>query len=134
MLQAIGMVLNRQNEKAVLCAKKASDYLLKSNIVAVDLQTEELSVEPDLIITFGGDGTLLTGVGYALKYNIPLLGINLGTVGFLTEEDPDHLEDALKKITEDRFQIEERSLLRIFNKGTGEIYYALNDAVITRGG
>ena len=134
MLQAVGMILNRQNKKAVLCAEKAADYLKIYNIVAVDLQSEKTAIKPDLIITFGGDGTLLTGAGYALKYDIPLLGINLGTVGFLTEEDPDHLEEALQTIIEDKFQVEERSLLRVLNNGTGEVFYALNDAVITRGG
>lgn len=134
MLKAAGLILNRQNEKAVSCAEKAAEILRKYGVRTFDPQTEETDQEPDLILTFGGDGTLLIGARYALKYDIPLMGVNLGTVGFLTEEDPSHLEEALKSITDGRFQIEERSLLNVKNMGTGEMYFALNDAVITRGG
>ncbi len=134
MLKTVGMILNRQNEKAVLCAEKASLFLHKYNIDSFDPQQDKITDCPDLIITFGGDGTLLIGARYAMKYDIPLLGINLGTVGFLTEEEPGHIEEALQAIIEERFQVEERSLLRILNNGTGEVFYALNDAVITRGG
>ena len=62
------------------------------------------------------------------------MGINLGTVGFLTEEDPKSLEKALQAIVDSEYQIEDRSLLEISNPKTKESFYALNDAVITRGG
>lgn len=134
MLKAAGLILNRQNGNAVLCAEKASAFFRNHGILSFDPQREETTVRPDLIVTFGGDGTLLIGARFALKYDIPLLGINLGTVGFLTEEDPAHLEEALEAIVEGRFQIETRSLLQVCNSRTGETYIALNDAVITRGG
>lgn len=134
MLKAAGLILNRQNENAVRCAEKAASLFRQYDVETFDPQTEEMGLRPDLILTFGGDGTLLIGARYALKYDIPLMGINLGTVGFLTEEDPAHLEQALKSITDDRYQIEERSLLTVKNTGTGEVFFALNDAVITRGG
>lgn len=134
MLKAVGLILNRQNTKAIKHAEKAEAFLKKHQIPFFDPQTEKGSVKPDIIVTFGGDGTLLIGARYALQYDIPLLGINLGTVGFLTEEDPDHLEEAFTAIMEGKYQIESRSLLRISNSQTGESYYALNDAVITRGG
>ena len=134
MLKAAGLILNRQNEEAVRCAEKAAEILRQYGVRTFDPQTEKPDPEPDLILTFGGDGTLLIGARYALKYNIPLMGVNLGTVGFLTEEDPSHLEEALKSIRDGMFKIEERSLLIVKNKGTGDTYFALNDAVITRGG
>ena len=134
MLKTAGMVLNRQNQKAVICAEKASELLRAHGIDSFDLQTEKRSGRPDLIMTFGGDGTLLMGAGYAMEYDSLLLGINLGTVGFLTEEDPEHLEEALKMIVNEQYQIETRSLLTVLNKRTGERFHALNDAVITRGG
>ncbi|MBR2661212.1 MAG: NAD(+)/NADH kinase [Clostridia bacterium] len=134
MLKAAGLVLNRQNEKAVRYAGKAAAFLRENRITAFDLQHDDPDTVPDLIVTFGGDGTLLMGAGYALRYDIPLLGINLGTVGFLTEEDPDHLEEALGAIIRGDYQLETRSLLRVLNGKTGECFYALNDAVITRGG
>lgn len=134
MLRAAGLILNQQNEKAVICAKNAADYLQAQGIISLDPQKHREDIQPDLIITFGGDGTLLNGARFALKYDIPLIGINLGTVGFLTEEDPDHIKDALRAIIEGKYNTEERNLLRVHNKRTGAVYYALNDVVITRGG
>ena len=134
MLKTVGLILNRQNEKAVKCAEKAAAYFGMNGVRAFDPQMENEESVPDLIVTFGGDGTLLIGARYAMEFDIPLIGINLGTVGFLTEEDPDHLEKAVRAIVSGQYQTETRSLLRVVNCGTGECFYALNDAVITRGG
>jgi NAD+ kinase len=133
MLRA-GIILNRQNPAAVQRAEQAEAFFREHHISTTNPQTEKQTVPPDVIISFGGDGTLLIGARYALKYNVPLLGINLGTVGFLTEEEPEHLEEALTAIAEQDYQTEQRSLLHIENHHTGEQFYALNDAVITRGG
>lgn len=134
MLKSVGLILNRRNIKALQCADKAASFFHINQIVTFDPQTEKSNHSPDLIITFGGDGTLLIGARYAMQYNIPLLGINLGTVGFLTEEDPEHLEEALQSIIHNNFRTEERSLLNVFHCRTEKTYFALNDAVITRGG
>ena len=134
MLKAAGLILNSQNEKAVRCAEKAAEIFRQYGVRTFNPQVEEPELKPDLILTFGGDGTLLIGARYALKYDIPLMGVNLGTVGFLTEEDPSHLEEAVRLITDGKYLIEGRSLLTVKNNGTGDQYYALNDAVITRGG
>ena len=134
MLKAAGLILNSQNEKAVRCAEKAAEIFRQYGVRTFNPQVEEPELKPDLILTFGGDGTLLIGARYALKYDIPLMGVNLGTVGFLTEEDPSHLEEAVRLITDGKYLIELRSLLTVKNNGTGDQYYALNDAVITRGG
>ena len=134
MLKAAGLVLNGQNRSAVQCAEQAAAFFREHGIITFDPQTEDISSVPDVIVSFGGDGTLLIGARYAMKYDIPLLGINLGTVGFLTEEDPEHLTEALTAIMESRYQLEQRSLLHIRNPRSGEEFYALNDAVITRGG
>ena len=134
MLKAAGLILNEENLNAVKCAEKASVILRRHQILTFNPQTEDCTEKPDLIITFGGDGTLLIGARYAMKYDIPLLGINLGTVGFLTEEDPEHLEEAITAIIENRYHVEKRSLLHVTNTNTRDSFYALNDAVITRGG
>ena len=135
MLKAVGLILNRQNEKAVQCAEKATEIFRRYGIMTTDPQHDHPSAySPELIVSFGGDGTLLMGARFAMNYDIPLLGINLGTVGFLTEQDPDHLEEALDSIINGRYQTEDRSLLHVRNVDTNESFYALNDAVITRGG
>ena len=134
MIKTVGLILNPKNRQAVQYAEKAALYLKDQDIISFDVQDEIKNGMPDLIVTFGGDGTLLIGARYALKYDIPLLGINLGTVGFLTEEEPKRLEKSLKSIIDGEFQTESRSLLKIDNPKTGESFFALNDAVITRGG
>ena len=134
MLKTAALVLNSRNVNAVSCADRALSFFRQHQIAAFDLLTQTLSEKPDVIVSFGGDGTLLLGARYAIEYDIPLLGINLGTVGFLTEEDPDHLEEALEALITSAYLIESRSILYVRNKKTGASYYALNDAVITRGG
>ena len=131
MLKAVGLILNRQNENAVQQAEKAEAFFTKHHISCMDPQTGTVSTIPDMIITFGGDGTLLIGAHYALQYDIPLLGINLGTVGFLTEEDPEHLDEALSAIKDSRYHVETRSLLHIYNPGNGREYYALNETPLS---
>ena len=134
MINAVGMILNYGNDAAAACAAQAAGFLGSRNIATFDIQKNPEGMRPDLILTFGGDGTLLAGAQYAMQHDVPLLGINLGTVGFLTEEEPGQLEKALKSIIDGQCQIEERSLLKVQNPQTGEIFHALNDAVITRGG
>ena len=88
----------------------------------------------DLVIAIGGDGTLLRAVSLAVKYDVPVLGINMGTVGFMTDIEGDkalsELEEYLNGV-----RIEERSMLEIEfnNSGNKNSYIALNDIVIARG-
>lgn len=134
MIHSAGLILNQHNPQAVHCAERASAFFSAHGVSALTPQRDGFSSVPELIVTFGGDGTLLLGARYAMEYGIPLLGINLGTVGFLTEEDPKNLERALEDVLFERYQLEERSLLHVSVPKSGEEYYALNDAVITRGG
>lgn len=135
MLKTAGLIPDNRNKNAVACAERARDLFSNLGIRSFDPRNDKQSAEvPDLILTFGGDGTLLLGAKYAMHFDVPLLGVNLGTVGFLTEIIPSHIEDAIKAVSESRYHIENRSVLRVLNISTGEIYHALNDAVITRGG
>ena len=135
MLKTAGLIPDRRNKNAVVCAERAKEVLAGHGIRVLDPRTEDDSHSaPDLILTFGGDGTLLLGARYAMVYDAPLLGINLGTVGFLTEIDPSGMEEALNSVFESRYQLENRSVLHVINSCTGKEYHALNDVVITRGG
>jgi NAD+ kinase len=86
----------------------------------------------DAVVSLGGDGTLLQGMQYAIAANLPMLGVNMGRVGFLTEIEPDQLEESVKKLCCGDFYIEERMLLSVAI-GKEAPHYALNDAVIHRG-
>ena len=90
----------------------------------------------DLAIVLGGDGSmLLTGVS-AGRQGVPLLGINLGRLGFLGEVQPDDWREALQRVLEGRCWLEERMMLHIEHRRDGQwlgSYEALNEAVIGRG-
>ena len=130
----VGLVFFSGRAKSEAFAREADSFLRARGCKTVFPVAETDSGKLDLIITFGGDGTLLAGAGLAVKNNAPLLGVNLGTVGFLTEAEPSALEDVLTGIIDGKYQTEQRSLLHIKNEKTGEEFTALNDAVITRGG
>ena len=134
MIGKVGLVMNRKNKDAGRCAAQAVDFLKKYDITPFFPQEEETAQNADLILSFGGDGTLLIAAHYAMQYDALLMGINLGTVGFLTEAEPVFLERALRAIIDGAYLTDTRSLLHVKNPNTGNDWYALNDAVITRGG
>ena len=86
----------------------------------------------DVILSVGGDGTLLRANDFALSAQLPVLGVNIGRVGFLTELELDELEAACKELKNDEYTIEKRMMLEV--RSQGERFLALNDVVVSRGG
>lgn len=86
----------------------------------------------DLVIVIGGDGTMIGAVG-SIQKSIPVLGINMGTLGYLTEVEIDHVEEALQQVLEGDYVIEERMMLDGFFED-GEKKVALNEIVVSRKG
>ena len=86
----------------------------------------------DVIVSLGGDGTLLRGVQYAIWWRAALLGINLGRVGFLTEAEPKDIENALKAVIDGAYEVEMRPVLHV--EVGDKHWHALNDVVLSRGG
>ncbi len=89
----------------------------------------------DLVVVAGGDGTLLGVARVAIPRGLPILGVNLGSLGFLTELQPDEVFRGLDATLDGRFEIEERVALRVRPTRRGEAdaeYAVLNDAVITK--
>ncbi len=82
----------------------------------------------DILFTLGGDGTVLRMGKFCAQKNIPILGINIGTIGFLTEIAPEDIEKAVPLIKNGDYKMEKRSLIEFDNAGKTEI--ALNDIVI----
>ncbi len=90
-----------------------------------------------LLITLGGDGTFLAGARLAAPRDIPLLGVNLGRLGFLTELDAEDIEAGLKRFFKGDYRIEERNVLQATltrNKKNIARAIGLNEAVINRAG
>jgi NAD+ kinase len=90
----------------------------------------------DFVISLGGDGTLLRAARFVGEREIPILGVNLGSLGFLTEIGPDGIEEALESLRAGRFQIEDRMNLEgtVSDRAGERSFRVLNDAVITRVG
>ncbi len=91
----------------------------------------------ECVIVLGGDGTLIRASRDLRQLNIPILGVNLGTLGFLTEVDYQSLEEALENLLADRFTLEKRMMIEGQIIRDGEMIhrdYAINDIVIARGG
>ncbi len=148
MLSCVALMLHPDRPAVVAYAAKAERFFRERGIRVLYLRpgeetphplsaADEKGGEPGdrlLIMTFGGDGTLLLGAGHAMRWNAPLLGINLGTLGFLTEGDPGQLPAILERLVRGDFDTEERTLLQVRVNEEQEVYHALNDAVVTRGG
>ena len=148
MIKAVGIVYNARTSRAKDMAGEIAglvgngrEFWMKS---AGELGESDASLkDTDLIVTVGGDGTILRAAKAAVAYGIPLLGVNMGRLGFMTELRP---ADALERIPgflEGEGWIEERSMLKaqIFGEsesgGAGSSEsgwnHALNDVVVTRG-
>lgn len=93
-------------------------------------------LQPDCVLVLGGDGTLLRAARNMMDKDIPLLGINLGTLGYLAEVESSNLEAALDRLLRDEFTREERMMLAgvVDKQSVSEENYALNDIVISRCG
>lgn len=113
------------------------DSLLPLTSGAARLLTEDLS-GLDLLITLGGDGTLLRGARLVAPHGVPVLGVNLGHLGFLTSVAPAELEEAFAAVLAGRIKLDERMVLEARAEGKdGDphgTFLALNDAVLHKGG
>lgn len=142
-MRRIGLMVHARRSDAVAYAAKAAAYLRASG---VDVQAEddaarlltnvtafsEATDAPDAILSLGGDGTLLRGAQAALAHDVPLLGVNLGRVGFLAEAEPEDLEACLQSLLRGQYTLEERGVMEVISGN--DRWFALNDVVITRGG
>lgn len=100
------------------------------------MSIDEIYVKSDLVIVIGGDGVMLEAARRATPCGIPILGINMGRIGYMTELEMNEL-DLLEKIFSEDFYLDERAMLKVemrSNKGQSKFSaYALNEAVIANG-
>jgi NAD+ kinase len=98
-------------------------------------QVAALAREVDLLLVFGGDGTMLHVARQIAGSNTPMLGVNIGGLGFLTAVPSDKLAEALKLVWRGEFKFEARALIEASGTGRGKKIHAaaLNDIVISRG-
>ena len=144
----IGIIANtnRPNARSVVervirwCLDNNQEFYLsdKLSMMACGNQptlTESALVNKcDYIVSMGGDGTLLATARLVGDKEVPILGINIGSLGFLTEQTPADLENSLARLQAGNFEIEERIVLQagLSDDSSGD-YFALNDFVIEKG-
>ena len=93
-------------------------------------------IDAECIIVLGGDGTLVRAARDMASIGIPLIGVNLGTLGYLCELERSTVYDAIDRLFEDRYELETRMLIKGSSQkdGSGKATFALNDIVIHRTG
>ena len=126
----VGIFINTTKSDANKHANEFSAILHDKGIESKVVHLKEDCKDVDVIAVFGGDGTILRVVEYAISYDIPILAVNTGTVGFLTCIEPNQLEKAVELITSNKPSIEKRSVLKI--RYNGVKYYALNEVLVQR--
>ena len=147
-MKTITVVANIHKEQAVEEAKKVVKVLgqkkltvfieqeLAQRIGGTGITDYSLINDSDLVIALGGDGTFLKYSKHAARNNIPILGINLGGLGFLTEFQPEDFYEAIDSIISGNLLIEKRMMLDVDvteGENVKETYAVLNDCVVSKG-
>ncbi|MFL5768567.1 MAG: NAD(+)/NADH kinase [Chloroflexota bacterium] len=140
----IGFAYNPTSEAAVELRERAAGWCAVRGIqhwaaqaADLDALVEQLPAT-DVLVVLGGDGTFLRAARAVIQVDVPLLGINLGKVGFLSKAESGDLESVLARVAAGEFSVDDRMALeavilpggRTTNAGP---HYALNDVVIARG-
>ena len=112
-------------------------YFLKDNqrlnVPATKVFTED-DFEADFVISMGGDGTFLKAAGRVGSKDIPILGVNMGRLGFLADISPDDIEQCLEALFTDDYALQARALIQVEADGQplGSPSFALNDVAILK--
>lgn len=148
-MNTIGLVLKRNAPETIALGRELAAWLHTrgKTIMPEDQTSEELGFshgwrkveimqQADLVIVLGGDGTLLSVARRATTREVPILGVNLGSLGFLTSTTTSELFSTLEQVLAGEYEVERRSLLEttlIRNGEPIESFQVLNDAVINKG-
>lgn len=149
-VKKIAIIVNKGKPEARIVARellyllevRGAHVLLDENVASdvgrteLGARVEEMGQQADLICVLGGDGTLLGIARKLAGRSVPILGINLGTLGFLSEAEPDNLPHAVDNLLSGQYDLEERTMLEatLIRKGvTLGVYTAMNDIGIAKG-
>ncbi len=125
MTRKVLFVIHGARSDAFNVARAAAKGLLANNIAvaSADADSGQLEIPEvtsasdasgcELVVVFGGDGTILRGIEIAREHDIPVLGVNLGHVGFLAEAEPEDIERVISVVVNNEWSVEERLALSI---------------------
>lgn len=142
-IKSVFLVVNLKKEGAAKVAGQMAAYLHERGIAVRDFRFRGRPQDPvvpedcDLAVSLGGDGTVLYTARLLSAAAIPILAVNLGSIGFITEVARDEWKTALEEYESGRLGISERLLLKVTLEREGQCiasYYGLNDAVISASG
>ena len=145
-MRHFALITNLYKDKNLECTNSIIDYIekkggtAKSFISSVEAENDEdfdiadIPKDTECIFVLGGDGTLIRAATKVESLNIPLIGINLGTLGYLCELDPATIFSASDRLMDDVYMKENRIMLTGHVGGRKEARVALNDIVIHRAG
>ncbi|MBA3288160.1 MAG: NAD(+)/NADH kinase [Acidimicrobiia bacterium] len=148
-MTAVALVAHHERSEAAGLARSTVDWLRAEGHEAwlvpedadalglTEMAAERPLAHADLVVTLGGDGTMLRAVGLLDGAPVPLLGVNLGMLGYLTEIDGPDLHEALSRFvagpTEGRWYLDERLMLSVTARGTiNGTWRALNEVVVEK--
>lgn len=144
------IIVNLSKQQAVACAGKIALLMLSRNAQVCMLSEcsqhykgveisycdsiDRLFETCDVAVTVGGDGTIIHAAKYAARYGTPLIGVNVGRLGFAADIEVDTISE-LTRIIDGEYSLEERILLdvEVIKGGVSTHYLSVNDAVIARG-
>lgn len=140
-IQSVGILYKEHNQGAVSMSKTLVETLRargRTVWTASARDPEHLDgrlEQTDLVIVLGGDGSIISAARSCAQRAVPILGVNFGRVGFLTELEPDEVAEALPRYLDGDCWIDERSMLRAELEASGGTisHIALNDVVVLRG-
>ena len=137
--RAVGIATKISDERASVMAEEISSWLKAhgAEIISCDPGRGPLSCAADLLVCVGGDGTIIRVARRMVGSPVPLVGVNMGRVGFLAELTPENWQECLGHALSEGFRQEKRLALEYTIEREGEdkaVGHAINDVVISRGG
>jgi NAD+ kinase len=138
----VGIVVNESRDAALRTADELVSWLVDAGHevrrpAPLVTRDDRFAEGLDLVVSLGGDGSILRSVALVGDHEVPILGVNFGQLGYLTLVEPDHARTAIERVFAGSYDIEERMLLdvRVRAPGTeldGSVYHALNEATLER--
>jgi NAD+ kinase len=148
-MKTVGLVIKRGKPRALTIARGLVPWLRRQHVKVLapagpgpevpgveTVRPGELAAATDLLVVLGGDGTFLYAAELVGGRGVPILGVNLGSLGFLTVFGADETREAIGAALRGRLAIEERMRLKVTLGGDGDVRavrYAVNDAVLSQG-
>ncbi len=149
-MTVVGIVVHPQRPISLSLGEWVADWLeahgsevrvpkhgdLPAGLARRGCDVEAFAVGLDLAVSLGGDGTMLRAIDLVAASGAPVLGVNVGHLGYLTEVEPEGIEDALQRLLAGDYSVDERLMLELQATSAGPAagtWWALNDAVLEKG-